>query len=60
MSTDKKEQINAKLQYSIFHHPNITEAEIAEVADTLRSGWITTGPKTKRTRASLVSIYTDT
>lgn len=25
----------------------MTEAEIAEVADALRSGWITTGPKTK-------------
>lgn len=31
-----------------FSPPNITEEEIAEVADTLRSGWITTGPKTKR------------
>lgn len=30
-----------------FSPPDITEAEIAEVADTLRSGWITTGPKTK-------------
>jgi len=28
--------------------PIIGEAEIAEVVDTLRSGWITTGPKTKR------------
>ena len=31
-----------------FSPPDITEEEIAEVADTLRSGWITTGPKTKR------------
>ena len=30
-----------------FSPPDITEAEIAEVADTLRSGWITTGPRTK-------------
>ena len=30
-----------------FSPPDITEAEIAEVIDTLRSGWITTGPKTK-------------
>lgn len=30
-----------------FSPPDITEAEIAAVADTLRSGWITTGPKTK-------------
>lgn len=31
-----------------FSPPDITEEEIAEVADTLLSGWITTGPKTKR------------
>lgn len=30
-----------------FSPPDITEEEIAEVTDTLRSGWITTGPKTK-------------
>lgn len=30
-----------------FSPPDITEAEIEAVADTLRSGWITTGPKTK-------------
>ena len=28
--------------------PHITQAEIDEVVDTLRSGWLTTGPKTKR------------
>lgn len=31
-----------------FSPPDITEAEINEVVDTLRSGWITTGPKTKQ------------
>ena len=31
-----------------FSPPDITEAEINEVIDTLRSGWITTGPKTKQ------------
>ncbi len=30
-----------------FSPPDITEEEIEEVVDTLRSGWITTGPKTK-------------
>ena len=30
-----------------FSPPDITEAEIAEVADALRSGWITTGLRTK-------------
>jgi len=31
-----------------FCRPDITEAEISEVVETLRSGWITTGPRTKR------------
>lgn len=30
-----------------FSPPDITEEEINEVIDTLKSGWITTGPKTK-------------
>lgn len=30
-----------------FSPPDIGELEIAEVAETLRSGWITTGPRTK-------------
>lgn len=30
-----------------FSPPDITDAEINEVIDTLKSGWITTGPKTK-------------
>lgn len=30
-----------------FSPPDITEEEIAEVADALRSGWITTGPRVK-------------
>ena len=31
-----------------FSPPDITQEEIDEVIDTLRSGWITTGPKTKK------------
>jgi len=31
-----------------FAVPHITQAEIDEVVDTLRTGWLTTGPKTKR------------
>ena len=31
-----------------FALPDIGEAEIAEVVDTLRSGWVTTGPKARR------------
>ena len=30
-----------------FSPPDISEAEIEEVAAALRSGWITTGPRTK-------------
>ncbi len=30
-----------------FSPPDITDAEIQEVVDALKSGWITTGPKTK-------------
>ena len=30
-----------------FHQPSIEDDEINEVVDTLKSGWITTGPKTK-------------
>ncbi len=31
-----------------FHRPEITEDEIQSVVATLRSGWLTTGPKVKR------------
>ena len=31
-----------------FAQPDISDDEINEVLDTLRSGWLTTGPKTKR------------
>ena len=30
-----------------FSPPDITEKEIEEVVEALKSGWITTGPKTK-------------
>lgn len=31
-----------------FHRPDITEKEIAEVVATLRSGWLTSGPKVRQ------------
>lgn len=40
----------------VFSPPDITEAEIAEVTDALRSGWITTGPKTKQLECDLASF----
>lgn len=42
-----------------FSPPDITQLEIDEVVDTLRSGWITTGPKTKRLEQEL-SAFTNT
>ena len=39
-----------------FSPPDITEAEIQEVAEALRSGWITTGPRTKKLE-KLVAAY---
>ena len=31
-----------------FHRPAIDEEEIQSVVETLKSGWLTTGPKVKR------------
>ncbi len=39
--------MNMKLRNVPFSPPDMTEAEIEQVAEALRSGWITTGPKTK-------------
>ena len=38
-----------------FSRPWIGEEEIAEVVDTLRSGWLTTGPKTKAFEAEFAA-----
>lgn len=40
-------------KYIIFGSPQIEEDEIAEVVDTLRSGWLGTGPKAKRFEQSI-------
>lgn len=39
--------MNTKLRNIPFSPPDMSEAEVQEVAEALRSGWITTGPKTK-------------
>ncbi len=39
-----------------FALPDITEAEIEEVVDSLRSGWLTTGPKTRRFEAEFAAF----
>ncbi|SEW16738.1 dTDP-4-amino-4,6-dideoxygalactose transaminase [Prevotella aff. ruminicola Tc2-24] len=43
-----------------FSPPDITEQEILEVADALRSGWITTGPRTKALEKEVAALcHTD-
>jgi dTDP-4-amino-4,6-dideoxygalactose transaminase len=39
-----------------FARPMIGEEEIAEVVDTLRSGWLTTGPKTRRLEEAFAAM----
>lgn len=39
--------MHMKLRNVSFSPPDMSEAEIEQVADAMRSGWITTGPKTK-------------
>lgn len=38
-----------------FHRPSTGEEEIQEVADTIRSGWLTTGPKVRRFEESFAA-----
>jgi len=43
-----------------FSPPDISEAEIREVTEALRSGWITTGPRTKKFEAQIAAnCHTD-
>jgi dTDP-4-amino-4,6-dideoxygalactose transaminase len=42
---------SARTEFLPFHRPWIDDEEIAEVVDTLRSGWLTLGPKTQRFEA---------
>lgn len=39
-----------------FSPPDITETEIAEVSEALRSGWITTGPRTKQLEKNIAQM----
>jgi dTDP-4-amino-4,6-dideoxygalactose transaminase len=51
-------KVTSRSTFLAYHPPLIGEEEIAEVVDTLRSDWITTGPKTalfERDFASYVS-----
>ena len=42
-----------------FALPEIGDEEIAEVVDTLRSGWVTTGPKARRFEQAFVDVLGD-
>ena len=39
-----------------FSPPDITEEEIKEVAEAMRSGWITTGPRTKKLESQIAAF----
>lgn len=51
--------MNKKLRNIPFSPPDMTEAEAKEVRDAILSGWITTGPRTKKLEA-LISEYVHT
>jgi dTDP-4-amino-4,6-dideoxygalactose transaminase len=46
----------ARATFLPFALPHITQAEIDEVIDTLRSGWLSTGPKTKRLEREFAEV----
>ena len=47
--------MNMKLRNIPFSPPDMSEAEVQLVAEALRSGWITTGPKTKEFERKVAS-----
>jgi len=51
--------MNMKLRNIPFSPPDMTEAEAKEVREAILSGWITTGPRTKKLE-SLISEYVHT
>lgn len=44
-----------RAEFLPFASPNVGEAEIAEVVETLRGGWLTTGPRTRRFEEAFAS-----
>ena len=52
--------MNMKLRNIPFSPPDMTEAEAKEVRDAILSGWITTGPRTKKLEAQISEfVHTD-
>ena len=52
--------MNMKIRNIPFSPPDMTEAEAKEVRDAILSGWITTGPRTKKLEAQISEfVHTD-
>ncbi len=51
--------MSADLPFLPFALPDIGDEDIAEVVDTLKSGWITTGPKTRRFESDFTAFLGD-
>lgn len=52
--------MNMKLRNIPFSPPDMTEKEAAEVRESILSGWITTGPRTKKLEAQISEyVHTD-
>ena len=48
-------EITARENFLPYALPDTDEAEIAEIAETIRSGWVTTGPKTHQFEAEFAA-----
>ncbi len=48
MTDTQHKDVETEVKPLPFCQPDIGEQEIAEVVDTIRSGWLTTGPKTRQ------------
>jgi perosamine synthetase len=53
MAVEVRESTAARVP---FHQPSIGDEEVAEVVDTLRSGWLTTGPKVRRFEQEFAAV----
>lgn len=47
--------VKSQVKFLPFHQASIDESEIAGVIDVLRSGWLTTGPRTREFESSFAS-----
>lgn len=60
MRLTKSRIMNMKLRNIPFSPPDMTEAEAKEVREAILSGWITTGPRTKKLEAKISEyVHTD-